>query len=84
MLNAGQEDGTHWIPGECDVSIRPGWYYKPEQDGQVKSLEELLEIWYGSVGRNANLLLNLPVDKRGLVHEIDAQRLHTLSEFGRR
>lgn len=75
VLNAGQEDGTHWIPGECDVSIRPGWYYKPEQDGQVKSLEELLEIWYGSVGRNANLLLNLPVDKRGLVHENDAQRL---------
>jgi len=74
-LNEGREDGTHWIPGECDVSIRPGWYYHAEQDGQVKSLEELLAIWHASVGRGANLLLNLPVDRRGLVHEADAARL---------
>ena len=75
VLNTGQEDGTHWIPGECDVSIRPGWYYHAEQDGQVKSVEQLLDIWHGSVGRGANLLLNLPVDRRGLVHENDAARL---------
>ena len=75
VLNAGQEDGTHWIPGECDVSIRPGWYYHEEQDGAVKSVAELLEIWHASVGRGANLLLNLPVDRRGLVHENDAARL---------
>ncbi|HEX6884233.1 MAG TPA: alpha-L-fucosidase [Planctomycetota bacterium] len=74
-LNQGREDGTHWIPGECDVSIRPGWYYHAEQDEEVKSLEELLAIWHGSVGRGANLLLNLPVDRRGLVHEADAARL---------
>jgi alpha-L-fucosidase len=74
-LNEGREDGTHWIPGECDVSIRPGWYYHAEQDGEVKSLERLLEIWHASVGRGANLLLNLPVDRRGLVHEHDAARL---------
>lgn len=74
-LNRGREDGTHWIPGECDVSIRPGWYYHPEQDGEVKSVSELLEIWHASVGRGANLLLNLPVDRRGLVHENDAARL---------
>lgn len=75
VLNAGQEDGTHWIPGECDVSIRPGWYYHAEQDDKVKSVAELLAIWHGSVGRGANLLLNLPVDRRGLVHENDAARL---------
>lgn len=75
VLNSGQEDGTHWIPGECDVSIRPGWYYHAEQDGQVKSVAELVDIWHGSVGRGANLLLNLPVDRRGLVHENDAARL---------
>lgn len=75
VLNSGQEDGTHWIPAECDVSIRPGWYYHPEQDGQVKTLEQLEDIWYASVGRGANLLLNLPVDRRGLVHERDAARL---------
>jgi alpha-L-fucosidase len=75
VLNEGQEDGTDWIPGECDVSIRPGWYYHAEQDGEVKSVTELLEIWHASVGRGANLLLNLPVDRRGRVHEKDAARL---------
>jgi alpha-L-fucosidase len=75
VLNTGQIDGTHWIPAECDVSIRPGWYYHAEQDDQVKSLEQLQEIWFGSVGRGANLLLNLPVDRRGLVHENDVARL---------
>jgi len=79
-LNQGEEDGTHWIGGECDVSIRPGWYYHAEQDDQVKSLERLLEIWRGSVGRGANLLLNLPVDRRGLVHENDAARLRELRD----
>ncbi len=71
-LNEGQADGTHWLPGEADVSIRPGWYYHASQDDQVKNLEQLLEIWYGSIGRGANLLLNFPVDRRGLVHENDA------------
>ena len=71
-LNRGQEDGTHWLPGEVDVSIRPGWYYHASQDDQVKTLEQLLDIWYASIGRNANLLLNFPVDRRGLVHEHDA------------
>lgn len=78
VLNTGLEDGTHWIAPECDVSIRPGWYYHASQDGEVKSLEKLLEIWYGSVGRNGSLLLNLPVDRRGLVHENDAARLYDL------
>jgi alpha-L-fucosidase len=78
VLNRGQEGGTHWIPAECDVSIRPGWYYHADQDDDVKSLASLAEIWYGSVGRGANLLLNLPVDRRGLVHEHDAARLMEL------
>jgi alpha-L-fucosidase len=78
VLNGGLADGTDWIPAECDVSIRPGWYYHAEQDGQVKSLEALEDIWYASVGRNASLLLNLPVDRRGLVHEHDAARLGEL------
>ena len=71
-LNEGQIDGTHWLPGEADVSIRPGWYYHASQDDRVKSLDQLMEIWYGSIGRGANLLLNFPVDRRGLVHERDA------------
>ncbi len=72
-LNEGQVDGTHWVPGEADVSIRPGWYHHDSQVDQVKNLEQLLEIWYGSIGRGANLLLNFPVDRRGLVHENDAE-----------
>jgi alpha-L-fucosidase len=75
VLQTGEEHGTHWIPGECDVSIRPGWYWRAEEDGAVKSRAELLEIWHASVGRGANLLLNLPVDRRGLVHENDVARL---------
>lgn len=74
-LNQGEEDGTHWMPGECDVSIRPGWFYHAEEDGAVKSVEELLAIWHASVGRGANLLLNLPVDRTGRVHERDVERL---------
>jgi len=74
-LTEGHRDGTHWLPAECDVSIRPGWYYHQEQDEKVKSLEELIEIWFRSVGRNGLLLLNIPVDRRGLVHENDAVRL---------
>ena len=72
---SGHEDGTHWLPAECDVSIRPGWYYHEKEDNKVKSLADLLDIYYGSVGRNANLLLNLPVDRRGLVHENDVKAL---------
>jgi alpha-L-fucosidase len=71
-LNEGQIDGTHWLPGEADVSIRPGWYYHESQDDEVKDLGGLLDVWYGSIGRGANLLLNFPVDRRGLVHEHDA------------
>jgi alpha-L-fucosidase len=74
-LNEGRIDGTQWIPAECDVSIRPGWFWHASQDGQVKSVKELLEIWYASVGRGANLLLNVPPDRRGRFHENDVARL---------
>lgn len=77
-LQFGHEDGTHWIPGEADVSIRPGWYYHKREDHQVKTLPHLLDIYYKSVGRNASLLLNLPVDTRGLVHEKDVEQLMKL------
>ena len=74
-FSAGQENGTHWIPTETDVSIRPGWYYHPEQDNQVKSLTKLREIYYSSIGKNSSLLLNIPVDKRGIIHENDEKQL---------
>ncbi|MBU0640524.1 MAG: sulfatase-like hydrolase/transferase [Planctomycetes bacterium] len=69
----------HWHPAETDVSIRPGWFYRASEDDRVKSLDHLLEIYYASVGNNSLLLLNVPPDRRGLVHENDVARLH---EFG--
>ncbi|WP_343593640.1 alpha-L-fucosidase [Flavobacterium sp.] len=75
---SGHEDGEKWVPGEADVSIRPGWFYHSVEDDKVRSLDEMVDIYYESIGRNATLLLNLPVDKRGLVHENDEERLKEL------
>lgn len=80
-LTTGHEDGTHWVPAECDVSIRPGWFYRPDTDDKVKSLKELVEIYYASVGRGANLLLNVPVDRRGLIPKADSTRLMELRQY---
>ncbi|MDN5201480.1 alpha-L-fucosidase [Fulvivirgaceae bacterium BMA10] len=64
-----------WYPSEVDVSIRPGWFYHKSQDNQVKTPEKLLDIYYSSVGKNSLLLLNIPPDKRGLIHENDVATL---------
>ncbi len=79
-LRSGHEDGTHWVPAEVDVSIRPGWYYHPSEDHKVKSLPHLLDIYYNSIGRNASFLLNFPVDTRGLIHENDEMQVLKLAE----
>ncbi len=63
--------GLVWYPAETDVSIRPGWFYHEAEDSKVKSPEKLLDIYFNSVGRNGVLLLNIPPDKRGLIHESD-------------
>ncbi len=77
-LPQGHRDGGYWVPAEADVSIRPGWFYHASQDERVKSLDQLLEIYYRSVGMGCNLLLNLPPDRRGLIHETDVARLMEL------
>lgn len=74
-LNVGDENGTSWIPAECDVSIRPGWFYHADEGKKLKSVDHLMDIYLGSVGRNCNLLLNIGVDRRGLVNENDVARL---------
>jgi len=71
----GQGDRLIWYPAETDVSIRPGWFYHAKEDDKVKSVEHLLDIYFSSVGYNSVLLLNLPPDRRGLIHEKDVQRL---------
>jgi alpha-L-fucosidase len=74
-LNSGERPGTNWIPAECDVSIRPGWFYHPKEDARVKTPGQLLDIYYKSVGRGACLNLNLPPDRRGQIHEDDVRAL---------
>jgi alpha-L-fucosidase len=80
-LGSGHENGTHWIPPETDVSIRPGWFYHPSEDGAVKTLAQLVDIYFKSVGRGTSLLLNLPPDRRGLIHEVDASRLREFRQL---
>jgi alpha-L-fucosidase len=64
-----------WYPSEADVSIRPGWFYHADQDHRVKTPGKLVDIYYNSVGKNSVLLLNLPPDKRGLIHGNDVKNL---------
>ena len=75
LLNSGQEYGNSYIPAEVDVSIRPGWFYHAEEDSRVKTPEKLFEIYLSSVGRGSNLILNIPPDRRGLLHENDVKAL---------
>lgn len=75
LLNTGAEDGDKWIPAEVDVSIRPGWFYHAKEDSLVKSPEKLFDIYMTSVGRGSTLLLNVPPDRRGLIHEKDVEAL---------
>jgi len=70
-----------WHPAECDVSIRPGWFYHPTEDTKVKSLAALADIYFKSVGRNSVLLLNIPPDRRGRIANPDAARLRELRAF---
>lgn len=64
-----------WYPSEVNTSIRPGWFYHANQDNRVKSVDKLEQIYYNSIGMNASFLLNIPPDRRGLIHENDIKNL---------
>ncbi len=74
-LNCGNALGKHWIPAETDVSIRPGWFWRESENDKIKSVDELLRIYYESVGRNSLLLLNVPPDTTGRINAADSTRL---------
>ena len=79
-LNSGDRPGTDWLPAECDVSIRPGWFYHEKEDDKVRSSKNLVDLYFASVGRGASFHLNLPVDRRGQIHSAD---VNSLLEFRR-
>jgi alpha-L-fucosidase len=79
-LQHGDRDGTVWRPAEADVSIRRGWFYHPAQDSAVKTVDQLVDLYFSSVGRNSKLLLNVPPTKDGLLHETDVARLAGMRE----
>lgn len=79
-LSTGTRGGEAWIPAECDVPHRSGWFYHPEQDGQVKSPDALFDIYLKSVGRGANMNLGLAPMPSGLLHANDVASLKGFGE----
>ncbi|MBK9549082.1 MAG: alpha-L-fucosidase [Gemmatimonadetes bacterium] len=75
MLQQGDPNGSVWRPGETDTSIRPGWFYHAADDAKVRSVDNLVDIYVTSVGRNSKLLLNVPPTRDGLLHDVDVARL---------
>jgi alpha-L-fucosidase len=74
-LQHGLKGGTVWRPAETDVSIRPGWFWRESENDKVRTPENLVELYFSSVGRNSLLLLNVPPDTRGQLHEADVAAL---------
>jgi alpha-L-fucosidase len=81
LSGVGTPHGSRWLPAECDVSIRPGWFWHEEETPRVKTPAQLMELYYQSVGRGASFLLNVPPDRRGLIDAVDAASLRS---FGAR
>lgn len=75
----GEKGGSHWIPAECDVPLRKGWFWRESERGSAKSLAKLADIYFASVGRNSALDLGIAPDDRGLIADDDVERLR---EFG--
>lgn len=80
MLHYGVENGDSWVPAEVNTSIRPEWFYHPNEDSKVKSVPQLMETYYNSIGHNGTLLLNFPIMPNGLIHPTDEKNA---IEFGK-
>jgi alpha-L-fucosidase len=77
----GTRHGSHWLPAECDVSIRPGWFWHESENARVKTPAQLIDLYYKSVGRGANLLLNVPPNRLGRLQEEDIASLRGLHNY---
>jgi alpha-L-fucosidase len=80
-LNTGTRFGKYWMPAECDVSIRPGWFWHEAENAKVKTPQQLLDLHLVSIGRGASFLLNVPPDRRGLLHESDTASLRAFGKL---
>jgi len=76
----GHRHGSHWMPAECDVSIRPGWFWHAEENAKLKTPAQIVDLYYKSTGRGGSMLLNIPPDRRGLLHENDVASLRRFGE----
>lgn len=76
----GTRGGKNWVPAECDVPLRPGWFWHPEQKGKTKTPEQLFQLYLKSVGRGAALDLGIAPDTKGNIDEEDRA---ALAGFGR-
>ena len=74
-MQSGHADGDAWCASECNTSIRPGWFYHESEDNKIKTVDELVDLYYRSVGHNGTFLLNFPVDRDGLIHSTDSATL---------
>jgi alpha-L-fucosidase len=77
----GTRHGSHWLPAECDVSIRPGWFWHEAENSRVKTPVQLIDLYYKSVGRGANLLLNVPPDRLGVLEDEDVKSMLGLRSY---
>ena len=75
------EEKLVWYPAEVNTSIRPGWFWHESENERVRSLEDLMHVYYSSVGGNATFLLNIPPTQEGLFHENDVRRLKEIGEY---
>jgi alpha-L-fucosidase len=80
---AGTRHGAHWLPAECDVSIRPGWFWHEAENARVKTPAQLIDLYYKSAGRGANLLLNIPPNREGLLQKEDIESLKAFGDYRR-
>jgi alpha-L-fucosidase len=75
MMQHGDPNGSVWRPGETDVSIRPGWFHHDNETARVRTVDNLVGLYFTSVGRNSKLLLNVPPTRDGRLNPVDVERL---------